>query len=63
MNFCKQKTSIIAFFLFAFSFASISDAQEWARKMFKEYVHDFGNVPLGEIPEYRFEMENVYARY
>lgn len=34
--------------------------QEWARKMFKEYAHDFGKVPLGEIPEYRFEIQNVF---
>lgn len=60
MYFSRPKTSIIVFFILAFGLSDISDAQEWARKMFKEYVHDFGNVPLGEIPEYRFQMENVF---
>ncbi|MFT7632583.1 MAG: hypothetical protein ACI87E_003635 [Mariniblastus sp.] len=43
-----------------FGFSNVSDAQEWARKMFKEYTHAFGKVPMGEIPEYRFEIENIY---
>lgn len=28
--------------------------------MFKEYDHDFKNVPLGEVPEYRFDIQNIY---
>ncbi len=60
MNFCKLKTRIAIFFVLAVGLVNISEGQEWARKMFKEYVHEFGNVPLGEIPEYRFEMENVF---
>ena len=60
MNFCRLKTSVVVFFVLAFGLANISQGQEWARKMFKVYVHEFGNVPLGEIPEYRFEMENVF---
>ncbi len=34
--------------------------QDWARKMFKEFSHDFGTVVRGEEVEYRFEIENVY---
>ena len=60
MNFWKQKISVVVFLAIGFSLANLSDGQEWARKMFKEYSHEFGNVPLGEIPEYRFEMENVF---
>lgn len=40
--------------------AQTGSAQEWARKMFSENVHDFGNVKLGETPVYRFEIENIY---
>ncbi len=42
------------------SFAPCSNAQDWARKMFKEFTHDFGNVPKGDRPEFRFEIENIY---
>ncbi len=35
-------------------------AQEWARKMLTEFAHDFGDVQKGEMPEYRFEIKNVY---
>lgn len=28
--------------------------------MFKEYTHDFGNVQKGQVPEYRFKIQNVY---
>jgi hypothetical protein len=34
--------------------------QDWARKMFPETSHDFGNVTKGEVPEYRFEIQNIY---
>jgi Protein of unknown function (DUF1573) len=41
--------------------SSIACAQnEWARKMFKEFEHDFGTVVKGEEVEYRFQIENVY---
>ena len=60
MNTVKLKSRVIVFLLCVFGAASISDGQEWARKMFTEYVKDFGEVPLGEVPEYRFEIENKY---
>lgn len=34
--------------------------QNWAAKMFNETSHDFGNVAKGELPEFRFEIENIY---
>jgi hypothetical protein len=40
--------------------SSPASAQEWAKKMFQEMDHDFGNVPKGEVPEYRFEFQNLY---
>ena len=37
-----------------------TSAQEWARKMFKEFQHDFGTVSRDARPEHRFEIENVF---
>lgn len=34
--------------------------QEWARKMFKESSHDFGNVARGAKTQYRFTFQNIY---
>lgn len=39
---------------------NVLQGQEWARKMFTEYVHDFKEVNLGEKPEYRFKIKNIY---
>jgi hypothetical protein len=60
MNSIRLKPVAIAFAICFFGLANVSQAQDWARKMFKEYVHEFGKVTLGDIPEYRFEVENVY---
>ena len=60
MNIRKIKFALFAILAFSTMLANTSDAQDWARKMFKEYVHDFRKVPLGEIPEYRFEIQNIY---
>lgn len=60
MNFNKLKPIAVVFAIGIFGFANISDGQDWARRMFKEYVHEFGKVTLGEIPEYRFEIQNIY---
>lgn len=35
-------------------------AQEWAKSMFNQLSHDFGNVPKGKRPEFRFEIENKF---
>ncbi|MCH2183304.1 MAG: DUF1573 domain-containing protein [Mariniblastus sp.] len=34
--------------------------QEWARKMFTEFNHDFGNVAKGSFVEYKFPIKNIY---
>ncbi len=34
--------------------------QDWARKMFSEFRHDFGTVVKGEEAEHRFEFQNIY---
>lgn len=60
MNLRQLKFSIVAFLAVSTLLAHSAIAQDWARKMFKEYVHDFKNVPLGEIPEHRFEIQNIY---
>jgi hypothetical protein len=35
-------------------------AQEWARRMFKEFEHDFGTVAKNEKAEHRFVIENTF---
>lgn len=40
--------------------ATPCDAQQWARSMFTEFSHDFGNVPKGQRPEHRFVIENKF---
>lgn len=55
-------------FIAAISFALLltscivapSHGQEWARKMFEEFAHDFGEVKKGELPEFRFTVKNIY---
>jgi len=38
-----------------------AQGQAWLRQMFKgENTHDFGDVQLGDVPEHRFQFENVF---
>lgn len=37
-----------------------ASAQQWARKMFKEFDYDFGTVARGAKSEHVFEFENIY---
>ena len=37
-----------------------ASAQEWARKMFEKFVHDFGTVAKDERPVYKFTIKNIY---
>ena len=60
MNRIAIKTFVLGLLLFACSFQSQTQAQEWARKMLTEYSHDFGEVNKGDMPEYRFEIKNIY---
>lgn len=41
--------------------AGSSPAQDWAKKLFKEFEHDFGTVARGAKEEHRFEMVNCYV--
>jgi hypothetical protein len=47
-------------FAAAWGSAGVLQGQEWARKMFTDYDHDFKEVNLGEKPEYRFKIKNIY---
>lgn len=60
MNRIATKSFLFALLLFVCSMQSQSQAQEWARKMLTEYSHDFGEVNKGDMPEYRFEIKNIY---
>ena len=52
--------SVLVAIVASFGPADVLQGQEWARKMFTEYVHDFKEVNLGEKPEYRFKIKNIY---
>jgi hypothetical protein len=60
MNRIAIKTFVLAAVICVCGFASQGHAQEWARKMLTEYSHDFGEVKKGDMPEYRFELKNIY---
>jgi Protein of unknown function (DUF1573) len=40
--------------------ATAAPAQEWARKMFNDTSHDFGNVARGAKAQYHFKFKNIY---
>ncbi len=46
--------------LFLCAVGETASAQPWARKMFKEFSHDFGDVTKGERPVHKFEIQNVF---
>ena len=60
MNTVKLKSGLLVFVICILGAASVSNAQEWTRKMFSEFSKDFGEVQLGEVPEYRFTIQNIY---
>ncbi len=39
----------------------VSSAQEWARKMFDHFSHDFGVLVRGQKAEHRFRFRNLYV--
>ena len=59
-----QSKSLILFGVLFLSIAVLStldaSAQEWTKRMFKEFSHDFGNVAKHSKVEYRFEIENPF---
>jgi hypothetical protein len=40
---------------------STVSAQDWAKRLFKEFSHDFGTVARGAKVEHRFEVVNCYV--
>lgn len=43
------------------AFSGKVQAQEWARKMFDHYSHDFGVLVRGQKAEHRFQFKNLYV--
>lgn len=46
--------------LFGAVLCGTAAGQEWARKMFETTSHDFGVVPRGADPKFRFDFKNIY---
>jgi hypothetical protein len=59
-NIPKNTVIWIAFFAIVVLNLAEASGQDWAKKMFRETGHDFGNVAKGELPEFRFEFQNLY---
>lgn len=60
-------SSTKSFLLIVFSLVVVAltnqsaNGQAWLRQMFKgQNSHDFGDVQLGDVPEHRFQFENVF---
>ena len=52
---------IVISLVFVASTNQSANGQAWLRQMFKnKTTHDFGDVQLGEVPEHRFEFENIF---
>lgn len=61
MNSRFKKTLFLSVTLaYLFSLPVSCQAQQWARSMFTEFSHDFGNVVKGDRPEHRFVIENKF---
>ena len=57
----KSFLLIVISLVFVASTSQSANGQAWLRKMFKnQTTHDFGDVQLGEVPEHRFQFENVF---
>jgi hypothetical protein len=54
------RTVSIAIFVLLLG-SGTAPAQEWAKRLFKEFTHDFGTVARGAKVEKRFEMVNCYV--
>lgn len=55
-----MKASCVLAVLFVLLGGANLQAQQWATKMFKATVHDFGTVARGAKAEFVFEFENIY---
>ena len=60
MNRIVFKIQFLAMLMLVSSWTVDVQAQDWARKMLSEFSHDFGEVKKGDMPEYRFELKNIY---
>ena len=57
----KSFLLIVISLVFVVSSNQSANGQAWLRQMFKNQTNfDFGDVQLGEVPEHRFEFENVF---
>ncbi len=55
-----RRTAYLLAFLVATLCGPAANAQEWARKMFRETAHDFGTVAAGARAEHRFVATNLF---
>jgi len=46
--------------LLVLAWAGVAPAQDWARKMFTDSTHDFGNVAKGAKSQFKFKFKNLY---
>jgi hypothetical protein len=46
--------------LLVLAWAGVAPAQDWARKMFTDTTHDFGNVAKGGKSVFKFKFKNIY---
>jgi len=42
------------------AWAGVAPAQDWARKLFTDTTHDFGNVAKGAKSQFKFKFKNIY---
>jgi len=57
----KSFLLIVVSLVFVVSSNDSANGQAWLRQMFKNQTnHDFGDVQLGDVPEHRFQFENVF---
>lgn len=54
-------TCLVLATAFVFPWGEVAFAQEWARKMFDHFSHDFGVLVRGQKAEHRFSFRNLYV--
>jgi hypothetical protein len=47
--------------LCVFALSAAGDAQDWAKRMFKDFEYDFGTVARNAKAEYQFELQNIFV--
>ena len=64
MNYPTRATQLVpALLVLMFAWLSAHSplmGQQWPKQMFEEYVHDFQQVKLGDVPVYKFEITNPF---